>query len=76
MWFLSTDWLMLSVFYSEMTAGMRDDYSYDEIPLHRPGNFNEVSATLLSWGGEGGGSLNGHVQIVDGGRLSMMPATY
>lgn len=67
---------MLSVFYSEMTAGMKDDYSYDEIPLHRPGNFNEVSATILSLVGKGGAYLNGHVQILDGGRLSMMPATY
>jgi hypothetical protein len=67
---------MISVFYSEMTAGMPDVYSYNQVPLHRPGNFNEVAATILSIVGKGGAYLNGHVQIVDGGRLSMMPATY
>jgi NAD(P)-dependent dehydrogenase (short-subunit alcohol dehydrogenase family) len=69
-------WLMLLVFHSPMTEGLKDVHSYDQIPLHRPGNFNEVAATILSIVGKGGAYLNGHVQIVDGGRLSMMPATY
>jgi hypothetical protein len=59
-----------------MTSGMGGTHSYDQIPLHRPGTFNEVAATILSIVGKGGACLNGNVQIVDGGRLSVMPATY
>jgi hypothetical protein len=59
-----------------MTEGVKAEFPYNEVPAHRQGNFNELAGTLLYLVGKSGGYLNGSVQVVDGGRLSVMPATY
>lgn len=59
-----------------MTASGPSVYPCDEIPAGRQGNFEEMSGTILYMVGRAGGYLNGNVQVVDGGRLGQMPATY
>jgi NAD(P)-dependent dehydrogenase (short-subunit alcohol dehydrogenase family) len=67
---------ILSVFPSEMTAGAPPTFPCDKIPAGRQGNFEEISGTILYLVGKAGGYVNGNVQVVDGGRLGQMPATY
>ena len=64
------------VFPSEMTAHVPPTFAYNKVPAGRQGTPNELAGTILSLIGINGAYLNGNVQIVDGGRLSVMPATY
>lgn len=64
------------VFPSEMTATAPSVFPYNKVPAGRQGNFEEMSGTILYLVGKAGGYLNGNVQVVDGGRLGQMPATY
>jgi hypothetical protein len=64
------------VFPSEMTGGLKQDHPVESIPAQRPGTFDEIASTFLYTIGTGGAYLNGNCQIIDGGRLSNMPATY
>jgi hypothetical protein len=59
-----------------MTEGVPDVFPCDKIPLHRQGGFNEIVGTVLYTIGKSGAYLNGNVQVVDGGRISVMPGTY
>jgi hypothetical protein len=59
-----------------MTAGGKSDFPYNEIPAHRQGTNDEIAGTVLYMVGKSGGYLNGSVQLIDGGRLSVMPSTY
>ena len=65
-----------SVFPSEMTAGAPDQWPCDKIPAGRQGTFDEISGVILSLVSRSGAYTNGQVMVVDGGRLSVMPATY
>lgn len=64
------------VYPSEMTTGFKDVYGHNEIPAGRKGNFQDIAGVLLYLVGKSGAYANGNVQITDGGRLSVMPATY
>ncbi|KAF2671147.1 NAD(P)-binding protein [Microthyrium microscopicum] len=64
------------LFPSEMTEGLKMEHPVNMIPAHRPGGLEEFAATLLYMVGQSGGYLNGSVQVVDGGRLSVMTSTY
>jgi hypothetical protein len=59
-----------------MTAGGKEAFPFNELPEGRRGTFNEITGTLLYLVGKSGGYTNGLVQVVDGGRLSVMPSTY
>jgi THO complex subunit 3 len=59
-----------------MTEGVPPEFAYDLVPAHRQGNFNEIAGTLLYMVGKSGAYLNGSVQLVDGGRLSVFESTY
>lgn len=67
---------MIIVYPSEMTTGSKDAYTYNEIPAGRKGNFQDIAGVLLYLVGKSGAYANGNVQLSDGGRLSMMPATF
>lgn len=64
------------VFPSEMTQGAPEAYPFDKVPAGRLGTYDEITGTILSLVGRSGAYTNGSVVIVDGGRLSQMPATY
>jgi hypothetical protein len=59
-----------------MTEGLQMDFPVDAIPAHRPGTYDEITSTFLYMVGRSGAYLNSSVQLVDGGRLAVMPGTY
>lgn len=63
-------------FPSEMTAGSETVFPVNKIPHGSPGQLENLAACILSLVGKGGSYYNGDVRVIDGGRLSVMPATY
>ncbi|KAF4549271.1 Short chain dehydrogenase-like protein 35 [Elsinoe fawcettii] len=63
-------------FPSEMTVGGATEFTVDKVPAGQPGRFEDMAGTILYTVGKAGTYLNGNVQVLDGGRLSVMPATY
>ncbi|PNS15925.1 hypothetical protein CAC42_4326 [Sphaceloma murrayae] len=63
-------------FPSEMTVGGATEFPVNKIPASVPGQFEDMAGTILYTVGKAGSYLNGNVQVLDGGRLSVMPATY
>jgi len=51
-------------------------FPVDQIPAGSVGSFEDMSGAILTMVGRSGAYLNGNVQVLDGGRLSVMPATY
>jgi len=75
-WGIRYNLICPGLFPSEMTEGLKMEAPVDAIPAHRPGLDDEMKSTFLYTVGKGGAYLNGNVQIVDGGRLAVMPGTY
>ncbi|KAG9900976.1 NAD(P)-binding protein, partial [Aureobasidium melanogenum] len=63
-------------FPSDMTAGDKDSFPVSQIPASRSGSYEDMASMILFLVGKSGAYHNGNVQVIDGGRLSMMPATY
>jgi len=63
-------------FPSEMTAGSATLFPVDQIPHGTPGEYGDLAGVILYLVGKAGAYVNGNVQVVDGGRLAVMPATY
>lgn len=61
---------------SEMTKDRGTAFGTSEIPQGRMGNANDAAGLLLFLVGKGGAYINGTVQLTDGGRTGMFPATY
>ncbi|KAF2746531.1 NAD(P)-binding protein [Sporormia fimetaria CBS 119925] len=61
---------------SEMTSHIEGRYGTDQVPQGRMGNFNDISGLALFLVGKGGAYINGTVQLTDGGRAGVFPATY
>lgn len=61
---------------SEMTAGIDSRYGTGQIPQGRMGGLNDFGALVLFLVGKGGAYINGSVQVTDGGRIAVWPATY
>jgi NAD(P)-dependent dehydrogenase (short-subunit alcohol dehydrogenase family) len=55
---------------------LRQEFPVNQVPSGRPGEYEEMAATILHLVGKGGGYINGAVSVVDGGRLGVMPATF
>ena len=47
-----------------------------EIPLKKPGDSEDMAASILYLASKGGKYLNGNVLVLDGGRLGIGPAVY
>ncbi|KAI4615275.1 hypothetical protein J4E83_007002 [Alternaria metachromatica] len=67
-----------TVYPSEMTAGMlnQETWPRDFIPDQRAGNIKDMAGAILFLTSRAGGYVNGNVLLTDGGRLSILPATY
>jgi THO complex subunit 3 len=61
---------------SEMTNGIEGRYGTNQIPQGRMGGLNDIASLALFLVGKGGAYTNGTVQITDGGRIGVFPATY
>ncbi|PWW80704.1 NAD(P)-binding protein [Tuber magnatum] len=74
------------LFPSELTAGpgtmdssnknKLGDFPPGHIPLRRPGKDEDIAGAVLYLAGRAGAYVNGNVMVVDGGRTSVLPATY
>ena len=51
-------------------------FPVDQIPAGSVGKFEDMAGMILGLVGRSGAYINGNVQVLDGGRLSVMPATY
>ncbi|THZ15023.1 NAD(P)-binding protein [Aureobasidium pullulans] len=67
---------MTSGFPSDMTAGDTGSFPVTQIPASRSGSYEDMASMILFLVGKSGAYHNGNVQVIDGGRLSMMPSTY
>ncbi|THY38858.1 NAD(P)-binding protein [Aureobasidium pullulans] len=63
-------------FPSDMTAGDTGSFPVTQIPASRSGSYEDMASMILFLVGKSGAYHNGNVQVIDGGRLSMMPSTY
>lgn len=54
----------------------KTDYPKDFIPEQRPGDKLDMAGAVLFLVSRAGAYINGNVLITDGGRLSILPATY
>ena len=66
------------MFPSELAAGIIGDgvFPRSVIPLERVGTEEDMAGVMLFLTSRAGAYLTGTVLLVDGGRLSLMPATY
>ncbi|XHG03955.1 hypothetical protein AWENTII_007239 [Aspergillus wentii] len=66
------------VFPSELSAAMvaRGPPSREQFPAERFGDEEDMSGVILFMASRAGAYMNGNVVLVDGGSLSVMPATY
>ena len=53
-----------------------EKFPKDKIPLERVGTAEDMAGTILYLTSRAGAYCNGFVVVTDGGRLSVMPATY
>ncbi|KAF1817070.1 NAD(P)-binding protein [Eremomyces bilateralis CBS 781.70] len=75
-WGIRSNVIAPGVFPSEMTEGAKLRWSFNEIPANRQGVFEEMAGLILHLVGQSGGYKNGAVEVIDGGRLSVYPASY
>lgn len=66
---------------SEMTTEMmaekeKEGWPRDQIPEQRAGDAQDMAGAILFLVSRAGAYINGNVLITDGGRLSIIPATY
>ena len=61
-----------------MAAGLIGDgvFPKDKIPAQRAGTDEDMGGTVLYLASRAGAYCNGHVMVIDGGRLGIMPGTY
>ena len=59
-----------------MTEGGQTIFPVDAIPAGKRGEFEDMAGAILYLVGKAGAYVNGNVQVIDGGRLSVMPAMY
>ena len=62
---------------TEETIKQRGDaWPRDFIPEQRVGDVKDMAGAVLFLTSRAGAYINGNVLIIDGGRLSVIPATY
>lgn len=59
-----------------MVSGPTDGFSFDAVPAGHKGDFDDIAGVVLYLVGRAGAYVDGNVQVADGGRLSIFPASY
>lgn len=61
-----------------MAAGLigNGDFPKSKLPAQRAGTNEDMAGVVLFLTSRAGAYCNGNVLVTDGGRLSVMPATY
>lgn len=75
-WGIRSNVIAPGIYPSEMTEGSKAEYTPQEIPAGHKGEYDDIAGVVLYLVGRAGSYVNGNVQITDGGRLSVHPATY
>lgn len=67
-----------TVFPSELAADIIGDgvFPKETIPAERIGSPEDMAGSILYLTSRAGAYCNGNVVVIDGGRLSLLPATY
>ena len=71
--------MLIFSFEAEMTqghVGKTASFSTDTIPAGRIGTEEDIAGMVLWVASRTGAYLNGTTILLDGGRLSLLPATY
>jgi hypothetical protein len=70
--------LTSTVFPSDLASGIIGDgiFPKSKVPLERAGSEEDMAGIILFLTSKAGAYISGNVLIVDGGRLSNLPATY
>ena len=67
----------VKVYPSEMTKSFTDGkYPKSRIPAERIGRPEDIAGAILYLTSRAGAYCNGNILITDGGRLSVLPASY
>jgi len=68
----------VTVYPSEMSVGLigNGEFPRSKIPAQRTGTIEDMAGVVLFLTSRAGAYCNGNVLVTDGGRLSVMPATY
>ncbi|KAF2644068.1 NAD(P)-binding protein [Massarina eburnea CBS 473.64] len=64
---------------TELSSGViqdRTEFPKDFIPLQRAGTVDDMAGAALFLCSKAGAYINGNVLVTDGGRMSVLPATY
>lgn len=75
-WGIRSNLIAPGRFPSELTVGWPEVFKIETLPASKPGQYEDMAGTILYLVGRSGAYVNGNVSVVDGGRLSVMPATY
>ncbi|EKM49760.1 uncharacterized protein PHACADRAFT_265412 [Phanerochaete carnosa HHB-10118-sp] len=76
-WQIRSNVIAPGIFPSEMSDGLvSEDAMKLAVPLGRQGDINDMGGLILYLASRAGAYINGSVQLIDGGRLSLFPSTY
>lgn len=66
------------MFPSELTVDIiaNKKFEREQFPAERAGDETDMAGAILFLASRAGGYINGNVLVIDGGKLSVMPATY
>ncbi|GJE97661.1 NAD(P)-binding protein [Phanerochaete sordida] len=76
-WQIRSNVIAPGIFPSEMSDGLVSEEAMKAaVPLGRQGDINDMGGLILYLASRAGAYINGSVQLIDGGRLSLFPSTY